>query len=212
MHTLLDISKWQGLIDFDTLKASASAFPNSFLPVIVRVGFGQQTIDIRAHRNLSELKRVGLPVGMYWYAPEPVKKEHIKGIVDKLEDFAKIYKPEYPIFLDVEGKQLWNSKTSLLEPCREFIRLMTSRGMYPGLYGSDLQLYNSIDVNTVAPECNFSRWVARYSTTKPKHVWDIWQYSSAGTMPGINGSVDMNKCQKDYKKIIKERKLNFWTS
>lgn len=210
MHTIVDISKWQGQVDFDRLKFCLA--PGDFLSVIVRAGYGGsgKTIDQFAHRNLTEAKRVGLPVGLYWYAPEPlVSLVQIDNIIKKIEDFARLYKPEYPLFLDVEGEQNWQS---LEKPLNYFITQMTNRGMYPGLYGSEQVLYKHVNAETLAPGYNWSRWVAKYSSKEPKCYWDIWQYSSNGQVPGIDGNVDLNRCKKDYKKIIKERKLNFWTS
>lgn len=210
MHTIIDISKWQGQVDFDRLKTYLA--PGGFLSVIVRAGYGGsgRTIDQFAHRNLTEAKRAGLPVGLYWYAPEPLTfLKQVNNIVEKLEDFARLYKPEYPLFLDVEGEQNWQS---LERPLNYFITQMTNRGMYPGLYGSEQVLYKRVNMENIAPNLNWARWVAKYSNKEPACDWDIWQYTSKGKMPGIVGNVDKNRCQKDYKKIIKERKLNFWTS
>lgn len=210
MHTIIDISKWQGQVDFDRLKFNVAA--GEILSVIVRVGLGGsgRTVDHRAHRNLTEAKRVGLPVGLYWYAPEPLASfKQIDNIVEKLEDFARLYKPEYPLFLDVEGEQNWQS---LERPLNYFITQMTNRGMYPGLYGSEQVLYKRVNMENIASNLNWARWVAKYSSKEPACDWDIWQYTSKGKIPGISGNVDKNRCQKDYKKIIKERKLNFWTS
>ena len=36
----------------------------------------------------------------------------------------------------------------------------------------------------------------------------MWQYSSKGNIPGINGNVDLDISFKDYPKIIKDAKLN----
>lgn len=210
MHTIVDISKWQGQVDFDRLKFYLA--PGDFLSVIVRAGYGGsgKTIDQFAHRNLTEAKRVGLPVGLYWYAPEPLASlVQIDNIIKKIEDFARLYKPEYPLFLDVEGEQNWQS---LEKPLNYFITQMTNRGMYPGLYGSEQVLYKRVNMKNIAPDLNWARWVAKYSNKEPGCDWDIWQYTSKGKIRGISGNVDKNRCQKDYKKIIKERKLNFWTS
>ena len=36
----------------------------------------------------------------------------------------------------------------------------------------------------------------------------MWQYTSSGSVPGIQGGVDMNECYQDYPKAIKEKGLN----
>lgn len=211
MFAILDVSKWQKLIDFDKLVASVE--PLKIDGVIIRVGYGTRTLDLRAHRNASLAKQAGLPIGFYWYAPEPlVSVSQVYKITQKLKDWAAIYKPELPLFLDVEGEQRWEAKDILNKLLFTYIKDMNEKGLYPGLYGSEQVLYKHVNAETLAPGYNWSRWVAKYSSKEPKCYWDIWQYSSNGQVPGIDGNVDLNRCKKDYKKIIKERKLNGWTS
>lgn len=38
----------------------------------------------------------------------------------------------------------------------------------------------------------FTSWIANYSH-KPSVPFDIWQYCSDGSVPGINGGVDCNE-------------------
>ena len=47
----------------------------------------------------------------------------------------------------------------------------------------------------------YTKWVAKYSTEKPSGIsgtYDMWQYSSKGSVPGIKGNVDMNICYRDF--------------
>ena len=47
----------------------------------------------------------------------------------------------------------------------------------------------------------YTKWVARYSDSKPSGIsgeYDMWQYSSKGSVPGIKGNVDMNICYRDF--------------
>ena len=48
---------------------------------------------------------------------------------------------------------------------------------------------------------HFTKWVAKYSISAPTRIsgtYDIWQYSSKGRVPGIDGDVDMNVCYRDF--------------
>ena len=38
--------------------------------------------------------------------------------------------------------------------------------------------------------------------------YGMWQHTSSGSVPGIQGGVDMNECYQDYPKAIKEKGLN----
>ena len=54
----------------------------------------------------------------------------------------------------------------------------------------------------------FTKWVAQYYSKceyTGAHL-DIWQYSSKGSVPGINGNVDMNECYRDFPAEILEKK------
>ena len=52
----------------------------------------------------------------------------------------------------------------------------------------------------------FTKWVAKYSDNKPSGIsgtYDIWQYSSKGSVNGIEGNVDMNICYRDFPSMIR---------
>ena len=38
----------------------------------------------------------------------------------------------------------------------------------------------------------------------------MWQYSNSGSVPGINGRVDLNKTSVNFPTIIKTKGLNGW--
>ena len=68
----IDVSTWQGKIDWEKAKAEIDF-------VILRLGYGQKSLDGQAKRNLSELNRLGIPYGVYWlsyaYTVEMAKNE-----------------------------------------------------------------------------------------------------------------------------------------
>lgn len=205
MHRIIDISKWQGLIDFRALKRDWDE--KKFFGVIVRIGYNQSQRDNKAHRNVAECKRLGIPVGLYWYAPEPINERHVIPIVKIFHDWCKVYKPEYPCFLDIEGVQEYQKITPVAEL---FINECLKRKIYPGLYGSEKVLWTALD-KSVIERNDVARWIARYSGKMPAYNPNIWQYTSSGRVQGIGGSVDFNRCYTDYKKIIKEGGFNGWT-
>ena len=52
-------------------------------------------------------------------------------------------------------------------------------------------------------------WAAQYFTEcQYSGQYGMWQYTSSGSVPGIQGGVDMNECYQDYPKAIKEKGLN----
>ena len=61
----IDVSKHQGVINWEKVKASGLV---DF--AILRAGFGKESsqIDVQFERNYSECKRLGIPCGAYWYS------------------------------------------------------------------------------------------------------------------------------------------------
>lgn len=204
MHRVVDISKWQGEIDWQAFAAERERHLTNNFAVIVRIGYGVKSTDPRAHYNLSMCKRLKIPVGMYWYAPEPlVSFAQIDNIVARCDRWSLLYTPEYPIYLDIEGKQQWGKKDRMAELCAYWRDKMLARKLYPGLYGSEKVLF----ANRSLPD-NLPWWVARYSNEAPAISWGMWQYTNNGTAAGIGGRVDKSWCKVDYKKIIKEGGYN----
>ena len=76
-------------------------------------------------------------------------------------------------------------------------------GIYANQYWWRTYLKDGLD--------RFTKWVAKYSNEKPSGIsgtYDIWQYSSRGSVPGIEGNVDMNVCYRDFPSEIKKRNLS----
>lgn len=95
----IDVSTFQGNIDFKKVKASGIDF------VILRAGYGRETSqkDAKFEQNYKNAKAAGLKVGAYWYSyadsVEDAKKEAEACIsVIKGKQF------EYPIYFDLEEK------------------------------------------------------------------------------------------------------------
>lgn len=65
--TILDVSRYQGMIDWDAVKASGLVDGVMLKTVSTNSAFGGVYIDPTFERNYWECKRVGLPVGAYYY-------------------------------------------------------------------------------------------------------------------------------------------------
>ena len=58
----IDVSAHQGNINWDAVKASGIDF------AIIRISYGQNSVDSKAIRNIEECIRVGMPFGVYTYS------------------------------------------------------------------------------------------------------------------------------------------------
>ena len=91
----LDVSQFQGEIDWEKVKAAGYRF------AMLRAGYGYNTIDKQFRRNASECNRIGLPIGAYWfcyaYSPEKAVRE-ADGCMKTIAD----YRLDYPVCYDIE--------------------------------------------------------------------------------------------------------------
>ena len=103
----VDVSKFQGEIDWETVKASGIDF------AIIQAGLGQGHIDPQYERNISECNRLGIPCGVYWfsyaYTPEWAAKE-----AEYCLSAIAPYKLDYPICFDFEYDSVsWAQKNGV---------------------------------------------------------------------------------------------------
>ena len=199
----IDISVWQGNVDFAAVKKQGFA---KF--VIMRAGFGRFVTqeDIRFSSYYSGCRANGLPAGAYWYSyadtPEAARIE-----ANTCAQVLGNRKFEYPIAFDIEEPSV------LAKPAEElaaiidaFCSELEKKGYYTVLYCSSFYLNNCI------PRWVWERydvWCAHYNVSRPTFVgkYGIWQYG-LGKCDGINGDVDVDYCYRDYPAIIREKHLN----
>ena len=187
----MDISAWQDKVskaNFEKAKASGIEF------VILRVGYTgssskKPTLDSVFENNYANAVAAGLPVGIYFYSlatsASKAKQEAefcIKHLAGK--------KISFPVYIDVEDSvQASCSKATLAEVCNSFCNTIKAAGYTPGVYAS-LSWFNNKIGNISA---SHTKWVAQYyKECQYKGAYDMWQYSSSGSVPGLSGKIDMN--------------------
>ena len=199
----IDVSSWQGNIDFAKVKASGIDF------VIIRAGYGRET---RQNDNCFELnyrnaKAAGLDVGAYWYSYADSAEDAVKEARACME-VIKGKKFEYPIYFDLEEQSQFAKGRNFCDSViKAFCGELEKNGYLAGLYCSTYYLNNYIS-NAVAGK--YVLWVAQYNyrCTYTANKYGIWQYSSEGRINGISGNVDMDYCYTDYPAIVKNGGYN----
>lgn len=202
MKTGIDVSEWQGVIDWDKVKGKIDF-------AILRAGYGRAVsqVDKKFEANYKACKEKGIPCGVYWYSyattPEEAEKE-----AETLLSVIKGKQFEYPIYFDVEeSKVLAMGKAKVTAIVNAALNKIEKAGYWVGLYMSASPLSTLVEDAT---KKRFAVWVAHYGVEKPSYSGDygVWQYSSKGKIEGINGDVDMNKGYVDYPSLIKVKGLN----
>lgn len=183
------MSKWQGTIDWSQVKSSVSF-------AIVRAGFrgssGRIAVDPKAGQNITNASKNGIKVGLYFYSmamTEAQAVEEASLAISVAQQYGNI---SLPIYIDMEDK----CQESLTTEERDAIVLafcstVQNSGYSAGVYANSYWLTVALTPSKYSP---YSIWCAQWKEECTyKGRYDIWQYSSKGSIPGISGNVDMNK-------------------
>ena len=177
--TMIDVSVWQGSIDWAKVRAAGVD------QVIIRCGVGQSKIDTNFVKNIEGALSNGLKVGVYQYSyatSEAGGRNEARNIARAIAPYKdRLY---FPVFLDLEEKATGsNSKKVISGFCKEINALGYNAGIYcsTGWRQSYLKGVNAD-----------YWWIADYRGKQPSNCC-IWQYSCKGRVNGISTDVDMDK-------------------
>ena len=206
----LDVSRWQGVIDWNAVKASG-LIDGVMIRAMGNSAEGKPSapyIDPYFARNYAECVRVGLPVGVYGYFKAVNRAEADK----ELAMFKKALGGrtfQLPVAVDIEDKlQAALSKSALTDLVAYCLGNVESWGVYTMLYTGlnfgQKNLY--MGGATLKP---YDVWLAAYRSQKPAPGWafGMWQYTSSGKIPGIAKGADLSVAYKDYAGIIQRAGL-----
>jgi len=193
----IDVSYVQGKIDWDTVK-------NHIDFAILRCGYGQDKAsqdDSQFARNISECERLGIPYGVYLYSyADSIEKAASEA--DHVLRLIKGHKLAYPVYYDLEDAKTTGkcSNEVIGQIAKTFCDAIEAAGYWVGIY-ANLSWWNNKLTDKVFDK--WVRWVAQYnSTCDYKGTYGMWQYTSSGSVAGINGRVDMDYCYDNYPEKI----------
>ena len=196
----IDVSVWQGDIDFYKVKKSGIDF------VIIRAGYGNGNKDKWFEENYRKAKAAGLDAGAYWYS----YAASVSDAFDEALSAAKVLKGktfEYPIYFDIEEqKQISKGQDFCSSLISTFCSKMETLGYFAGFYTS---LSAAMHAVSPAVRKRYAFWIAQWNDRCTYDgTYGLWQYSSKGSVEGISGRVDMDYAYIDYPSIIKKSGLN----
>ena len=189
----IDVSYHQGTIDWKKVKESGVEF------AIIRAGYGKNTTDEKFINNIVGADTAGLKVGVYWFIYALNEADAIAN-ADKCHETIKLYKDilDLGVAADYEydsdnysiKKGVTQTNESRTRIVRAFLRRLEEYGYKVINYANPDYLKGKFE-----PLNEYPLWLAYYTDneTKAKSYNPImWQYSSKGSVPGIQGNVDMN--------------------
>ena len=199
-----DVSFYNGSINWRALKKVGIDF------VIIRLGgrgWGTGATlyeDSRFFNNLVAAKAAGLDVGVYFFtsAVNTLEiRQEASLVIDRLRGFSL----ELPVFFDTElsgnypnGRADKLSMAQRTELAKQFCTIMEKHGYQAGIYASESYLNDEVNYNALSQYCI---WMASYTENNElpsqKYLYNIWQLSDRGRLPGISGYCDINVIFED---------------
>lgn len=195
----IDVSKWNKEINWESVKAAGVDF------AIIRCGYrgsktGALVEDPYFEKNITEAEAAGIKVGIYFFTQATTEVEAVEEASMALM-LCQGRKLALPVFIDTEGTGGSGRADSLdadtrTSVCDAFCRTIENAGMNAGVYASK-NWYNN-NLNT-AKLSDYTIWLAQYSRKATyEGNYDLWQYTSAGTVDGIETRVDLNLCYQNF--------------
>lgn len=185
----LDISKWQGDVNFSKLKEAGVEF------IFIRVGTasgidGERMVDSKFIQNIKGANEAGIPVGIYYYSyANSIERarEDAKWILEQVKD----YKVDLPIAFDWENWSNYNkyhiSIYKLTQMAKAYLDVFKDAG-YQGINYSSKTYLENIWMDTT-----YDTWLAHYvKQTNYAGDYSFWQMCSNGRVDGIYGDVDID--------------------
>lgn len=209
--TIMDVSRWQGRIDWDKVKASGK-IDGVMLRVLGNSAEDKPSkpyIDPYFSRNYAECKRLGIPCGVYYYC-KAVNTAEADAELALLRKVLIGKTLQLPVAVDIEDSyvQAPLDKQTLTDIATHALGTVERWGfyamLYTGLYFGRDNLYM-----TGAALKPYDVWLAAYRSKKPAPDWPfgMWQYTRKGSVPGVKNGVDLSHAYKDYPTIIKKAGL-----
>lgn len=198
----VDVSVHQDNIDWAKVKESGIDF------AMVRLGYrgygtGEAQLDENYAENIQGARDAGLDAGVYFFSQAITAEEAVEEanlVIESLDGLDVNYPVVYDweIIYDDTARTDNISVDVLTDCCVAFCETIKNAGYTPMIYQNKRTSIFKLDLNRLN---DYNFWLAEYNT-EPTYYYDfdMWQYTSTGRVPGIDGDVDLNISFKDYSK------------
>lgn len=195
---VIDVSEWQGSIDWNKVQNSGVD------AVILRFGYSTTHFDKQFERNLREVRRLGIPFGVYIFSTAQNSNDATSEayFTQQIVNKYSLYDLSLPIFYDLES--FYDRNGNAISP--------NSASAYEGIVNAYFNTLSGFGINNVS--IYSGRWYAdtylKAASVRPRVSWIAeygpklrtsfscagqygWQYTSSERLDGITANtVDMN--------------------
>lgn len=183
----MDVSHWQGTIDWNAVKQFGIVF------AFIKATEATRYVDPDFHTNFSKAKEVGIYRGAYHFARPgsssgEAQAQYFLSVLSQQADFG-----ELPPVLDLEdnGGLTPQELSAWVNAWAAKVATVVSKTpiLYVSPYFANTYLDSSLTTLTL--------WVANWDVVRPQDMsqwqdWVFWQYTSKGSVNGIVGDVDLD--------------------
>lgn len=185
----VDVSSWQGGIDW---KQAATVVDFAMIRCGFRGTSGKLAEDARAIANVKEARKNGLKAGLYFYSRAKTEAQAMEEASVAIRTAKTAGKLDLPIYIAMEDSALSGLSTSQRDAIvQAFCRTVKNSGYEAGVYASKDWLDKKL---TPSSYSGIAIWCVQYNTSCTfEGKYAIWQFTAKGNIPGITGSVNLNK-------------------
>lgn len=193
----IDVSKYQPNINWSQVKAAGIDF------VIIRAGYrgwgtGALVEDPLLASHVQGARAAGVKIGLYFFTQAVNEQEAADEAGFVLSLIRKYNIPvSYPVYYDTEnsdghgaGRADHLDRGQRTANAVTFCQTIQSGGYTPGVYSYRSWLTGNLNFSSIS---RYKIWVAHFASQLDfPYKYDMWQYTSSGSVPGIPGRVDRN--------------------
>jgi lysozyme len=185
----IDVSRYQGTVDWRKVKAAGRPF------AIARVSDGIEHPDALFASNWAKMKTAGVLRGAYqFFRPSVDPQAQAKLFLDKIKAAGGLKRGDLPPVLDLETASGMPAATVVARAKTWLTQVQAKLGVKPIIYTS-----NGMSSIVGSSFSSYPLWVANYVAieTCPAmpggwQAWKFWQHSQTGRVNGVSGDVDLD--------------------
>jgi lysozyme len=188
----IDISRYQQKVDWGALVLSGIQF------CFIKATEGARDVDVAFARHWEAAGTAGLIRGAYhFFRPQiPVSTQADLFV----RTIGQLQPGDLPPALDLEGTAGWLDIPAAARAPLALNMLNALEGRLRATPIVYMSPWFATEMLRSSPAlARFPIWIAQYTQAqsptlpKPWNAWTFWQYSQSGKVPGVIGSVDLNR-------------------